>query len=197
MRLYSDKRAQDRCLRTTYWESSHHPWGSQARVIVSILAVCIPLTNHLQSLNIKVTIVPRNEGSCKETCKNLLHLSFSAQPRKVRKKLCISGRWPTSNTLAILRKGEPGLSIFCKTVLLYHFYAPVTIVRGISFAPVRLGISLSVCPSFHHTLRYRVCVFNYSFSINRIFFRPCIRRVDILEMCIFFFLFELELILTA
>ena len=43
---------------------------------------------------------------------------------------------------------------------------------------------MSVCPSVHQTLRYRVCVLNFSDSFQWIFLKPCILVMDIMKTCI-------------
>ena len=53
---------------------------------------------------------------------------------------------------------------------------------------------LSVCPSVRHTLRYRVCVINSSYSFLWIFLKPCILVGNIMKMCIC--LVEQKLFLT-
>ena len=54
---------------------------------------------------------------------------------------------------------------------------------ALRFAPV----CLSVRPSVRHTLRYIVCVINYSHSFEWIFLKPCISVEDILKMCMWVF----------
>ena len=58
---------------------------------------------------------------------------------------------------------------------------------ALRFVPVCLSVSLSVCPSICHTLWYKVCVINSSYSFQWIFLKPCIVVVDIMKMCIWVF----------
>ena len=66
-----------------------------------------------------------------------------------------------------------------------YFYAPVTIVKGHLDLP--LSVRPSVCPSVRHTLRYSVCVINFSHSFQWIFLKPCIPVEEILKMCMWVF----------
>ena len=68
------------------------------------------------------------------------------------------------------------------------FLYPVTIVKGggIKICPY-LSVCPSVCPSIHHTLQYRVCVFKCSHIFQWTFLRPCILIVDIRKMSIWVF----------
>ena len=50
-----------------------------------------------------------------------------------------------------------------------------------------LSFSLSVYLSIHHTLQYRVCVINFSFSFQWIFLKLWILVVDIMKMCMWIF----------
>ena len=61
------------------------------------------------------------------------------------------------------------------------FYAPVTIVRGHLDLP--LSVRLSVGPYVRHTLRYRVCLIDSSYSFRWIFLKPCVLVIDIMKMC--------------
>ena len=71
------------------------------------------------------------------------------------------------------------------TVFFVCFYTPVTRVRGHYGLP--LSVRPYVCLSISHTLRYRVCVINSSYSCQWIFLKPCILIVDIMKMCMWIF----------
>ena len=58
------------------------------------------------------------------------------------------------------------------------FLCPVTI--AIRFSPVARP---SIRPFVRHTLRYRLCVINFSYSFHLIFLKSYIRVVDIMKMC--------------
>ena len=65
-----------------------------------------------------------------------------------------------------------------------RFICPRDDSQGASrFAPV----CPSVCPSVRNTLRYSVCVINFSHSFQWIFLKPCIPVVDILKMYMWIF----------
>ena len=68
---------------------------------------------------------------------------------------------------------------------LFCFYTLVTIVRGHYGLP--LSVRPYVCLSIPHTLWYRVCVINFSYSCQWIFLKPCILIVDIMKMCMWIF----------
>ena len=61
-----------------------------------------------------------------------------------------------------------------------EFLCPVTKVRW------HLA-RLSLCPSVRYTLRYRVCVINFSYSFRWILLKPCILVVDIMNLCMWVF----------
>ena len=69
-----------------------------------------------------------------------------------------------------------------------YFICPRDDSQGaLRFAPVCLSLRLSVCPSVRHTLRYSVCVINFSHSFQWIFLKPCIPVMEILKMCMWVF----------
>ena len=47
----------------------------------------------------------------------------------------------------------------------------------------KLG-NLSACPSVHHTLRYRVCIINFSYSFQWNFLKSWVLVVDIMKFLI-------------
>ena len=77
--------------------------------------------------------------------------------------------------------------IYCRlSIAIAIFLCPCDDSQGaLRFTPVHP--SLSICPSFRHSLRYRVCVINFSHSFQWIFLKPCIPTVDILKMCMWVF----------
>ena len=57
--------------------------------------------------------------------------------------------------------------------------------RDDSQGAIRLfpAVRPSIRPFVRHTLRYRLCVINFSYSCQLIFLKSCIRVVDIMKMC--------------